>query len=191
MPSAWDSLTTSDQNAIVDALAASLQARSSKVLTPQGRFQDPSRLYKLRVFVRVKGATPTCPPKLLWSKYSDPFRIAAWYESSGRNVAPVQMPDPTDRGFLKNAKPNAAFAVPAGLMNAMQNSSLDGLSKGTPPAGPKIGLNWICGFSIPLITICAFFVLNIFLTLLNICFFWLPFIKICIPFPTVTSGDDQ
>ena len=46
-----------------------------------------------------------------------------------------------------------------------------------------LSLNWICGFSIPLITICAFFVLNIFLILLNIVFFWLPFIKICIPFP--------
>ncbi len=57
-----------------------------------------------------------------------------------------------------------------------------------------IQLNWICGFSIPLITICAFFVLNIFLTLLNIVFFWLPFIKICIPFPLPTaanSGDSD
>ena len=34
-----------------------------------------------------------------------------------------------------------------------------------------------------LITICAFIVLNIFLSLLNIIFFWLPFVKICVPFP--------
>jgi hypothetical protein len=78
-------------------------------------------------------------------------------------------------------------------MKAMQGASLPDMMKGTPPSsGPDINLNWICGFSIPLITICAFFVLNIFLTLLNIVFFWLPFIKICIPLPMpgAPSGDD-
>jgi hypothetical protein len=69
-------------------------------------------------------------------------------------------------------------------MNAIQGASLTGLSSGTAPApGGGINLNWICGFSIPLVTICAFFLLNIIISLLNIVFFWLPFIKICIPFP--------
>ena len=44
-------------------------------------------------------------------------------------------------------------------------------------------IGWICSFSIPIITLCAFIVLNIFLSLLNIIFFWLPFLKICIPIP--------
>jgi hypothetical protein len=194
MPDAWDKLTPADQNAIVDAIAAALRARSSKVLTPQGRFQDPSRLYCLRVFLRIKSENPDCPPQLLWSPFSDPFRIAAWYESSGRPVPPVPLPDPTDRNFMKNAKPNASFAVPASLMNATQGASLVDLALGraSSGAGGSLNLNWICGFSIPLITICAFFVLNIFLTLLNIVFFWLPFIKICIPFPNPGQalGDD-
>jgi hypothetical protein len=69
-------------------------------------------------------------------------------------------------------------------MNAMQNTSLTGLSNGSGGGGGGgINLTWICSFSIPLITICAFFVLNIFLSLLNIVFFWMAFIKICIPFP--------
>jgi hypothetical protein len=46
-----------------------------------------------------------------------------------------------------------------------------------------MGLTWICGFNIPAITICAFLVLNIFLTLFNLVFGWLFFIKICVPFP--------
>jgi len=56
----------------------------------------------------------------------------------------------------------------------------------TGPVSPSGGLNlsWICSFNIPIITICAFFVLNIFLSLLNIVFFWLPFVKICIPIPS-------
>ena len=92
---------------------------------------------------------------------------------------------------MKNAKPNCSFQVPANLMSAMQGTSLSGLMSGTG-GGPSLKVDWICGFNIPLITICAFFVLNIFLSLLNINFFWLPFIKICIPLPSVsTSSPDE
>jgi hypothetical protein len=192
MPHKWDAFSAADAAKILNLLTGLLQNRSATVAAPMGRFQDASRLYRLRVFLRIKGDTPQCPPELVWSKFSDPFRIAAWHESAGRALAPVPLPDPTDRNFLKNAKPNCTFAVPASLMNAMSGSTLDGLSSGTPPPKSGIQLNWICGFSIPLITICAFFVLNIFLSLLNIVFFWLPFIKICIPFPMpspANSGD--
>jgi hypothetical protein len=210
MPVAWDVLTHKDQHQIVEALKALLNQRSAKALTPQGRFQDASRLYRLRMFFRIKNENPNCPPQLVWSCFSDPFRIAAWYEGSGRPVAPVPLPDPTDPGFLASTKPDplkpasyaSSFAVPSGLMNSMQGTTLSGLLNLPPGSGPSggsagggINLNWICGFNIPLITICAFFVLNIFLSLLNIVFFWLPFIKICIPFPFspppgTTSGQE-
>jgi hypothetical protein len=185
MPLNWDFLSCADQDKIVAAVAAILAQRSSLTVTPQGRFQDATRLYRLRLFFRIKGETPNCPPQLVWSCFSDPFRIAAWHENGGRVVPPVVLPDPTDPAVLQGMKnkPNSSFMVPAGLMNAMQGATLTGLSAGSAGAGGGISLNWICGFSIPLITICAFFVLNIFLTLLNIVFFWLPFIKICIPFP--------
>jgi hypothetical protein len=194
MPNAWDPFTHEDEKNIVDSVAALLQLRSAQVTAPIGRFQDASRLYRIRVFLRIKSDTPGCPPILVWSKPSNPFRIAAWHESAGRMQPPVPLPDPTDANFLKNAKPNCFFAVPGALMNAVQNTSLSGLSSGSAgPASGGLQLNWICGFNIPLITICAFFVLNIFLILLNLVFFWLPIIKICIPFPLPTpanSGDD-
>jgi hypothetical protein len=184
MPHAWDSFTTQDQNAILGVMAPLLQARSQAAVPPQGRFQDASRLYRVRLFFRIKGETPACPPELVWSSYSDPFRIGAWYESGGRPSAPVPLPDPFDKNVLKNARQTSSFAVPPSLMNAMQNTSLTGLSNGSGGGGGGgINLTWICSFSIPLITICAFFVLNIFLSLLNIVFFWMAFIKICIPFP--------
>jgi hypothetical protein len=44
-------------------------------------------------------------------------------------------------------------------------------------------MDWICSFNLPVITLCAFIVLNIFLQLFNLIFQWLMFIKICIPFP--------
>lgn len=185
MPDSWDVLSTSDQNNLLAVMKPLIQSRSIAAFPPQGRYQDASRVYRVRMFFRLKGATPACPPQLVWSNYSDPFRFAAWYESAGRPSAPVPMPDPMDRNALKNAKPTSSFAVPPSLMGAVQGASLTGLSAGTPPAGGGGGINiaWICSFSIPLITICAFFVLNIFISLLNIVFFWMFFIKICLPFP--------
>jgi hypothetical protein len=190
MPHTWDYLTTQDQANLIEVMRPILQRRGTASAPPEGRFQDATRLYRVRLFFRIKSESSGCPPVLVWSCYSNPFRIAAWYESSGRVVAPVPLPDPFDRNVLKNAKPTASFAVPPSLMNAMGGASLTGLSNGSAPAGNGgIGLAWICGFSIPLITICAFFVLNVFISLLNIVFFWIAFIKICIPFPAPTSKD--
>jgi hypothetical protein len=186
MPTAWDSISVNDQNALITAMLAALIPKSQNLLAPQGRFQDETRLYRLRLFFRLKPENPGCPPKLVWSHYSEPFRIAAWHESSQRPHPPISLPDPT-LAYMQNAKPNCSFHVPANLMGAMQGSTLSGLMKGSGGGG-GVGLGWICGFNIPLITICAFFVLNIFLSLLNIVFFWLPFIKICIPFPSVSSS---
>jgi hypothetical protein len=194
MPHAWDSFQPPDASTILGLITNLLQTRSAQVLAPLGRFQDATRLYRLRIFVRIKGHTPSCPTELVWSRYSDPFRIAAWHESGGRTQAPVPLPDPTDPAFRKSATPNCSFAVPAALMNAMNGTTLSGLSSGAGSSGGGVQLDWICGFNIPLITICAFFVLNIFLTLLNLVFFWLPIIKICIPFPMPTpanSGDSD
>ena len=188
MPYAWDS---TDPATILAAIQTRLAARATSVTVPSGRFQDPNRLYRVRVFIRVKGHTPSCPTQLVWSNYSDPFRIAAWHEGGGRVMAPIPLPDPTSKAFRANAKPNCSFAVPSGLMNMMNASTLSGLSSGSgpdPSASGGISLNWICGFNIPIITICAFFVLNIFLILLNLVFWWLPFIKICIPFPIPVPG---
>jgi len=186
MPCAWDCFSHSDEKEILDAMAPLLQQQGNAASAPQGRFQDATRLYRARLFFRIQSENPNCPPELVWSCYSDPFRIAAWYESSGRTVAPVPLPDPFDKSTLQNAKPTSSFAVPSSLMNAMNGATLTSLSAGTAPAsgGGGIGITWLCSFSIPLITICAFFVLNIFLTLLNIVFFWMAFIKICIPIPT-------
>jgi hypothetical protein len=190
MPSSWDSLNDSDQSALAAAMIAAVGPRSQSLnlLSPQGRFMDSTRHYKLRMFFRVKGDTPSCPPKLVWSQYSEPFQIAPWHATGSRAHPPIPLPDPTS-DFVKNAKPNCSFQVPGNLMSAMQGSSLSGLMSGAGGGG-GLSLGWICGFNIPLITICAFFVLSIFLSLLNIIFFWLPFIKICIPFPSTSTPDD-
>jgi hypothetical protein len=193
MPDAWDGFTEADQDAVTAAMTAILRKRAVQVSAPKGRYQDNTRLYRLRMFFRIQSEHPGCPAQLAWSQYSDLFRIAAWYENdgSGRTLPPVMLPDPANRDFLKNARPNCYFSVPSGLMNAMQGAGMSGLLKGDGGSGAGMKLDWICGFNIPLITICAFFVLNIFLSLLNFVFFWLPFIKVCIPFPVSAPSSSE
>ena len=117
--------------------------------------------------------------------YSDPVRIAAWYESSGRATAPVPLPDPVRREFPEERQ--TEFVLRRAVGPDERHAGHDALrgcrAELRRGAATAVGLTWICSFSIPLITICAFFVLNIFLSLLNIVFFWMAFIKICIPFP--------
>jgi hypothetical protein len=73
--------------------------------------------------------------------------------------------------------------MPEELFRRIQGSKLSGLLEGKSGRGPAIGMDWICAFSIPIITLCAFIVLNLFLALFNIIFFWLPYAKVWIPFP--------
>jgi hypothetical protein len=188
MPLTFDGLSSQDENDLLTAMMSALQPASMRLLTPEGRFQDDTRYYKLRMFFRILPESGTCPPKLVWSGYSQQFQIAPWHATGPRTPAPIPLPDPTSK-FMKAATPNCSFQVPGSLMGAMQGTTMSGLMGGSG-GGSGLSLSWICGFNIPLITICAFFVLNIFLSLLNIVFFWLPFIKICIPIPTPASTDE-
>jgi hypothetical protein len=45
----------------------------------------------------------------------------------------------------------------------------------------EVDLGLVCSFSIPIITICALIVLMIAISLLNIVFWWMPFLRICFP----------
>jgi hypothetical protein len=185
LPDSWDSISEKNEKDLIRALINSITPTAQAQVAPLGRYQDSTRYYKLRMFFRIRPESGTCPPTLVWSQYSIPFAIAAWHTSGQRPHAPIPLPDPTS-AFLAAAKPNCSFQVPGSLMGAMQGATMSGLMNGSG-GGPSLSLGWICGFNIPLITICAFFVLNLFLSLLNIVFFWLPFIKICIPFPVISD----
>ncbi|RMH34160.1 MAG: hypothetical protein D6690_11180 [Nitrospirae bacterium] len=186
MPSAWPAVTPAQHEAIVSAVLSVLEQHLTLVAPVEGRFHERGRCYRLRTFVRVKH-TPDCPPELIWSSYSLPFTIAPWFDANGEAApVPVSLPD-LDGGFLeklKSLKPNVAFLVPDKLMNTLLHTSPKDFMEGSGgKKGPNLGLDWICGFNIPIITLCAFIVFNIFLQLFNIIFWWLPFVKICVPFP--------
>lgn len=177
MPSAWPAVTQAQADAIATAAAQIVTAQVANVRPQRGRFSNPRWTYQLRAYARVQHDSD-CPPDTVWSNYSAPFIIAPWYEGKGP-VMPIVLPDTSN---LKKLKPNVAFQVPRDLMGLLEGSDPKDLMEGK---GKSINLtfDWICSFNIPVITICAFIVLNIFLSLFNLIFQWMMFIKICIPIP--------
>ncbi|HVH30679.1 MAG TPA: hypothetical protein VNA31_03305, partial [bacterium] len=192
MPRRWPVIETKVAETLAKAVRAALSERATRVAPHEGRFAQASREYVLRAFVRVR-SDDGCPPKTFWSELSKSFTIAPWYAASEAPPVPIALPDPTDRRFLAQLKPNVAFVLPKPLFNLLKSdpkklmvgdASIDQGTGGGGAGGDQgPDVSWICGFNIPIITICAFIVLNIFLSLFNLIFWWLPFVKICIPLP--------
>jgi hypothetical protein len=183
MPLRWPTVSQSQADSILKASQAGLAARRALVKPNEGRFDLPGRLYQIRAFIRVLN-DDGCSPELVWSQYSEPFTIAQWYESG--NAPPVQilLPDLSNKEALKRLKPNVAFVVPESLQNMLSQNMPKKLADGEGGKGSgSLGIDWLCSFSLPIITLCAFIVLNIFLGLFNIIFNWMLFLKICIPIP--------
>lgn len=184
MPASWPSISKSGKGAseqnIIAAIEACMLARWGDLSPAKGRFEDSNAKYIMQAFVRIKDSA-SCPPRTIWSDVSETFEIVPWYESGGRPPVQIELPE-INKDTLKNLKPNVAIKVPQSVQQFMDKINMSDLMDGK---SGKSDTQWgmICGFSIPIITLCAFIVLQIFLSLLNILFFWLPFIKICIPFP--------
>lgn len=181
MPLLWPALDDVAARRLGNVLYQAMAARFATMKGQPGRYDERDARYALRAFVRLKPECG-CPAKTLWSEYSEPFVIAPWYEGSGAAPVQIALPDVSDPNLLKALKPNVAFLVPPklqSLFNVSPKDMLDG--KGKPDSSVTLG--WICGFNIPTITICAFIVLNIFLSLFDLIFGWMFSVKICIPFP--------
>ncbi|MCB8745468.1 hypothetical protein LHU53_00940 [Rhodoferax sp. U2-2l] len=186
LPDRWGAVSDTLAQAIFEASLLCLQQQFAQLLPARGRFEaDGSGVearYVVRAFIRLKPDHPGCPGRLVWSDYSEPFTIAPWFESSGAPVPVIPLPDLMDRAQLARVRPTVAFALPPKLAALLRTDAKD-LRDGKGSGGNGLGLGWICSFSLPIITLCAFIVLNIFLQLFNLIFWWLPMLKICIPIP--------
>lgn len=184
-------VTGADAKAILDAARGMLITRMGAAKPSQTRFELRGGVFRVRAFARVKRCGD-CPPELVWSEPSEPFTIVPWYESGDLPPVRVALPEATADSFRK-MKPNVTFVTPQSVADMMQGMGLKDLSegKGKAPGSPGLGLDWLCSFSIPIITLCAFIVLQIFLALLNIIFWWLPIVKICIPIPKLTPPEER
>ena len=182
MPMSWPSLDAAARARLSNVLSRGVAKRFADTKRQPGRFDEPGARYTIRAFVRLR-PEGTCPARTEWSAYTEPFVIAPWYEGSGAPPVQIALPDVTDRNLLRSLKPNVAFELPPALQNLLLGSPKD-LLEGKPPSGDgPFTVGWICSFSLPIITFCAFICLNIFLSLFDLIFRWMFFIKICIPFP--------
>lgn len=177
-PDNWPRMTNAQFDAITAAAYGAIAARWSTMAPTVTRFGSIGDRYHVRCFARVDDR-PDCPSRIVWSPLSKRYSIRPWYESGG---APPQQIDLPNLGDLSNIKPDVVINVPPEIQPFMDKMNLQSLMDGDAPKG-GLTFGMICGFSIPIITICAFIILQIFLQLLNIIFYWLPFVKICIPYP--------
>lgn len=190
MPNAWPRLSEATFERLVEAVYGAMVARWQRLAPAAARFDQADARYQVRCFIRVDSGDG-CPPRMVWSPPSPAFTIKPWYESGDAPPIQIELPALTPER-MRDLKPNVAFKVPPEIQQFMDKINLQGLLDGEAKKKAGIKFGMICGFSIPLITICAFIVLQIFLVLLHIVFFWLPFIRICIPFPaSLTESEDN
>lgn len=180
MPQSW-SVTGAQERAFKNAALLSARSRFDSVSVDRDRFGDRGAVYVARTFVRVR-RHDDCPPDLVWSQRSPEFSVSAWFESSPGPRTTIELPNPLRDG-LSSIQPNVAFAVPSAISDLLNKNDPKDLLDGKGKEPSDSGLAWLCTFSIPIITICAFLLLSIIIKLLDIVFWWLPFVRICIPIP--------
>ncbi len=181
MPLEWPAISQAQGDALCAAALDCLTDSYTNAASPAPKFSRNNAHYQVKAFVRIRGHG-ACPDTIQWSGYSEPFRILEWWEGDGPG-ARIALPD-MDK--LRKVKPNVSFDVPAGIAKVL-GGDMKKMAKGERTTeGPEIA--WLCSFSIPIITLCAFIVLHIFLALLDIVFRWMLWIKICVPIPKSKQG---
>jgi hypothetical protein len=169
---------------VLPATSSDLDANASP------RFDDRS-LYEVRCFVRRH--RPECPRRpgrndckgeLVWSRPTDPYRLAPHFDLAGTSNRPVtvQLPDLVDlKAQAEALAPGRGVGV---RMVSPPRSFLSfGVSSAGAPQGARVGGAAICSFSIPLITLVATFVLRLFLPVVVFLFqlWFLLKLRFCIP----------
>lgn len=152
---------------------------------------DDRNTYELRCFFRqhdcncpfpgLNSDAPDCDGELTWSLSSEPWRLAPQFDLVGTSNRPVtiQMPNLADLAAQAATRPIGRFS-PVRFVHEQQ---LQSKTDGSIPSSGTIGGPAICFFSIPLITIIASFVLNLFLPIVVLIFnlWFLLALRFCIP----------
>jgi hypothetical protein len=158
----------------------------------KSRYDDDS-FYEIRCFVRRHkdrcprklDAVPDCQGELIWSLPTERYKLAAQFDLEGTSNRPVtiKMPNLAELAAQAVKRPFGKYSP----VKFIQPQGLNPRTNGMGLGGGSMGGFQICFFSIPLITIVALFVLNIFLPIVVSLFglwFLLAF-KFCIP-PTIS-----
>jgi len=172
------------------------------MLSNQGKLEAGDSLYVIRcVYQR-----PKCHPVHLdvVSERTAPFQIAGFFDpdAPARPIRITLPADPTPAGLRKYAK-NTAFMMSdalCGQLGALKKITFGDLVLSVLPwpfhksLSAKIGKiksctdgGRVCSLSIPIVTICAMFLLIMIVLILNFIFFWIPWLIFCFPFPKFKS----
>ena len=205
--------TSDDRKAFEDQIVAALQA-----LDPTPARPLPPRLvaqananpqgpvwFAVRCVLERPNCNVLTPP--LVSEPTAAFQLAAYFDPDAP-ARPIRigMPIDTTPAGLRKFDKNTAFVMSDTLCG--QVSKMGGMSfadlilsvlpfpfhkgldaGGGKPCGNGISAGMVCSFSIPIITIVALILLIIFVKLLDIIFFWMPFFQICLPLPKFSAKD--
>jgi hypothetical protein len=145
-----------------------------------------------RYVLRCVYQRPQCVPPHpdVVSDPTEPFVIASYFDPDApARVIRITLPADTSIAGLRKFKKSVGFMISNQLRSQMGGATdLKKALDGDVGGGPGFDLGMLCSFSIPIITICAFIILMMFVILLNLVFWWLPFLRICFPVSFKAKG---
>lgn len=128
----------------------------------------------------------------LLSEPTVPFRMAGFLDLDAPH-RPTRISLPNDLSFanLRELKKSVGIVMSAAMRQKTEAAATKDIVDGKLRSVPASGLGWITLWSIPIITICAIVLMMIIAGLLNLVFWWLPFLRINIPITTNEEAGPQ
>ncbi|MFE2480422.1 hypothetical protein [Streptomyces sp. NPDC059389] len=146
---------------------------------------DERSVYELRCFVRrtPRPGHEHCPPQISWSKPTEPFRLAPFFDPEGTKNRKTSITMPDLRAVAARA---AAPPAPGGVaITSPPGSQLSFDPGGGAPRGGSVGgtTSRTCTFALEIFMIVAFFVFSLFLPIVVFLFqlWWLLALRFCLP----------
>jgi hypothetical protein len=197
------------ENLIAAALPATADALPEIPIAarPLPDARDPGWFVIRCVFERPL-CGPISPPVV--SRASEVFQMAPFFDpdAPARPIR-ISLPVDTTPGGLRKFAKNTAFVVSDVLACQMQKtggltlgdlvlsvlpwpfhkSLPSDMNKPCQPSG-SLDIGLLCSLSIPIITICAFILLMIIVSLFDIIFKWIPYFIICFPLPNFKAKEE-
>ena len=153
--------------------------------------------------IRMVFERPQCAPsqRITLSPPTEPFQMASFFDPDApARPLRIALPIDTSPAGLRKHDKNTAFMISDMLCGQVAKARSMGLGDLVRVVLPwplhkdlsadmepcKEGSNpigMICSLSIPIITICAFILLMVMVSLLDLIFHWMPFFILCFPAP--------
>lgn len=118
----------------------------------------------------------------LVSARSRTFRMAGFLDlDAPQRPVRIALPEDVSLTSLRGLKKTVGIVMSAAMRGQTEAAANPDTLKGKVKAGPAPETGWITIWSIPILTICATILMMIIATILNIVFWWKPFLRITVP----------